>query len=87
MIRRTWSALDTPNRKDFRDKIMLTNLNQCQFAYLSHQQQVMSEWTENAITEGQYREPLPIAIQLTLTFKDWGNMSLLFVIPAALYAK
>ena len=74
-----------PERGHYEDKILLHNLDECSFHYLTRSRQVLAEWRENAVQQNQKKEPLPIALQLTLTLPDWGNMSLLFVIPEALY--
>jgi len=87
LVRRSWEAPDTPNRYKYKDKVLLNKLDQCRFAYLSHDLQVISEWRENALRQNQRKESLPTAIQFTLNLKDWGNMSLLFIIPEALYAE
>jgi general secretion pathway protein J len=87
LVRRSWEALDTPYRNKYQDKVLLNNLDQCKFAYLMHNHQVLSEWHENALRENQRKESLPTAIQFTFNLTDWGNMSLLFVIPEALYAE
>ncbi len=84
LVRRTWENLDSLNRKQYQDKIVLDNLKECSFAYLSQARQLLPEWREYAIQQNQKKETLPIAIQLTLT-PHWGNMSLLFIIPEALY--
>lgn len=85
LIRRSWPYVDIQNRKQFQDKVLLQNLDQCSFAFLSHARQVLPEWREFAVQIHQKRETLPIAIQFTITPHEWGNMSLLFAIPEALY--
>jgi general secretion pathway protein J len=86
LIRRTWEHLDTPTRKQYEDRLLLDNLDDCTFAYLAHNHQIMAEWQAYAIQQNQMRETLPVAIQLNLTLHDWGNMNLLFPIFEALYA-
>ena len=86
LIRRSWQQLDAPARKQVQDRILLTDLDECSFAYLARNRQILSEWRENAVQEDQRKETLPTAVQFTLTLHDWGNMSLLFIIPEALYA-
>jgi len=85
LIRRSWQILDTPDRKHYQDRVLLNNLDECSFAYLAHNRQILSEWHEDAVQQNQKREALPVAIQVTITLHDWGNMSLLFIIPEALY--
>jgi len=86
LIRRTWSHVDIQNRKQYQDKILLQELSQCSFAFLSHARQILPEWHEFAVQLNQKKETLPIAIQFTLTLRQWGNISLLFTIPEAFYA-
>ena len=86
LVRRSWENLDTPNRKQYQDRILLDNLKDCTFAYLSSSRQVLPEWREYAVQQNQKKETLPLAIQFTLTIQNWGDMSLLFAIPEAIYA-
>lgn len=86
LVRRSWETLDAPIRKNYQDKVLLDNLEECSIAYLSNSRQILSEWRPYAVQQTQKKETLPIAIQFTLTVADWGNMNLLFVIPGALYA-
>ncbi|WP_305884783.1 GspJ family T2SS minor pseudopilin variant LspJ [Legionella sp. 27cVA30] len=85
LIRRSWEALDTPQRSHYEDKVLLDNLTQCKFAYLNRNRQILTEWRENAVSQNQKREPLPTAVQFTLNLQEWGEMSLLFIVPEALY--
>ncbi|KGP63470.1 type II secretory pathway protein LspJ [Legionella norrlandica] len=85
LIRRTWSTLDPIDRNIYEDKILLDNITECHFNYLNQNLQPLPEWREQAITQNQRREPLPKAIQMNLSLKDWGEMNMLFIIPGALY--
>ncbi|KTD20418.1 general secretion pathway protein J [Legionella lansingensis] len=88
LLRRTWHVLDTTNRNDYEDKVLLSNLTGCRFAYLNHSLEVLSEWRENAVQQNQRAEPLPKAIQFNLALnKNWDNMIFLTIIPEALYAE
>lgn len=86
LIRRSWDRLDTPERKSYHDKILLDNIDQCSFAYLAHNRQILPVWQDYALQQNQRAETLPTAVKFTLNLRDWGNMSLLFIIPKALYA-
>lgn len=86
LIRRTWEYLDSQNRKNYHNKTILDNINDCSFSYLGHDHQLLKEWRAYAIQQNQQQETLPLAIQLTFTLNEWGNASLLFAIPEALYA-
>lgn len=85
LLRRTWSTLDPIDRNKYEDKVLLDNLSDCHFNYLNQTLQLLAEWREQAITQNQRREPLPKAIQMNLTLKDWGELNMLFIIPGALY--
>lgn len=86
LVRRRWDVLDTLDRTRYKDKILLDNLKECKLAYMTASHQVLAEWQAFAIQQNQKRESLPMAIQLTLTLQNWGNMSLLFAFPEAVYA-
>lgn len=87
LVRRTWLALDTPDRNQYEDKVLLKNLNRCQLAYLNENLQVLPEWHATSLPQDKELPKLPKAVQLTLGFKDWGKASFLFIIPQGLYAK
>ncbi|MDP3561907.1 MAG: GspJ family T2SS minor pseudopilin variant LspJ [Legionellaceae bacterium] len=87
LIRRVWTHLDTPNRDDYQDMVMLNDLSQCSFAYMGLHNNVVSIWNQDMPGGKKIDKlPLPKAIQLKITLKGWGDMTLLFIIPKALYA-
>lgn len=85
LIRRTWNSLDTPNRQNFADKILLDQVNYCRFAYLNNRLELLPEWREYFTSPQQKIEPFPRAVQLSLTLANWGKASFLFILPEALY--
>lgn len=85
-IHRTWETLDTVDRNNYEDKILLTNVDDCHFNYLNEEMQLLAEWRENAVTQNQRKALLPKAIQVNLKLHTWGEINLLFIIPGALYA-
>lgn len=87
LVRRSWPMLDSPNRNNYSDRVLLDNLVQCQFAYLSRNRQVLSEWRSGALQQNQVKEPLPTAIQLKFKLRHWGILDRLFIVPEALYGK
>lgn len=86
LIRRTWSTLDTPDRKDYQDRVLLNQVTHCSFAYLAHNRQSLTEWRPYAVQQNQKKETLPQALQINISMTHWGNMNLLFAVPGALYA-
>lgn len=86
LIRRSFTTLDSLKRHDYQDTVVLGHLKSCSFAYLTNKHQRLSEWREFTVLHNQSKERLPIAVQGIFTFEQWGNMSLLFIIPGGLYA-
>ncbi|MBA2655898.1 MAG: GspJ family T2SS minor pseudopilin variant LspJ [Tatlockia sp.] len=86
LLRRTWISLDAVG-KSYQDKILLTQLTNCQFNYLSSSLQLLDEWQAQRFQPGQAVQPLPKAIQMKLSLNHWGNMNYFFVIPEGLYAE
>lgn len=85
LIRRIWAQLDTPDREDYHDSILLNNLKNCSFAYMGSHQNITPVWYQDTSRESAGKKvSLPKAIQLTLTLKNWGQMVLLYVIPETL---
>ena len=85
LIRRSWSTLDAPNHDIFEDKVLLSNLDDCHFAFLDANLQLLSEWRSNSMPNATTIKMLPKAIQLNLAMPDWGKGTFLFIIPEALY--
>ena len=88
LIRRTWPRLDTPNDENYSDKVLLDDINSFQFGYLDKNLTVLSEINNAALNVTQQQQkatPLPKAIQINLSFKTWGKMSLLFILPEGNY--
>ncbi len=83
LIRRYWSTPNTPHRYQYQDKVLLDHVNQCQFAYLAKNRELLPQWQKKTLPPAMKNESLPTAIQFTVNLKDWGNMSLLFVVPEA----
>lgn len=86
LIHRTWQSLDTLDRNQFKDKILINQLAECHFNYLNQNLQLLPDWHVQNTAENAHNESLPKAIQMNLTLKDWGEIKLFFIIPEALYA-
>lgn len=85
LLRRSWSALDPMDHNRYEDRLLLDELKDCHFAYLSQSLERLSEWRENALNQNQGNEPFPQAIILNLNHQHWGKASFLFIIPEAIY--
>jgi len=78
LIRRIWTQLDTPNRDDYQDTILLDHLRQCQFAYLGPHRHIIATWYSPAPSNAMSAPTsYPSAVQLT-TQNSWGKMVSLF---------
>ena len=87
LIRRSFTTLDSLKRHEYQDTVVLQHLKSCSFAYLTTKHQRLSEWREYTVLHNQAKERLPVAVQGIFSFEQWGNMSLLFVIPGGLHAE
>ena len=61
------------------ERVFLTGLKTCKFAYLQVDRQQVDAWSSSDLHE------LPIALHLTLNLPGQGGVSWLFIIPAGLY--
>ncbi len=86
LIHRTWSMLDTPQRDNYQDKVLLADIENCHFNYLNKNNQLLHDWRPQQNAGDPNAELVPRAIQINLNFKDWGEMNMLFIIPGGLYA-
>ncbi|MCC5791016.1 MAG: GspJ family T2SS minor pseudopilin variant LspJ [Legionellaceae bacterium] len=86
LIRRSWPQVDNADRMRYEDRILIPNLSQCQFMFLNKNRQRFEEWLSESMSSETVKEMFPSGIQLQLTIKDWGEMSLLYLVPEALYA-
>jgi general secretion pathway protein J len=85
LIRRSWEALDTPERHDYEDRVLLSHLESCSFSYISMYQQIMPEWRAYNVEQKQKIQAIPSGVQLIVDPFGWGKMTFLFVIPEGLY--
>ncbi len=85
LTRRSWLMLDSPSRKEYQDKILLTELTECSFSYLSRSRELLKDWRPYALQQNQKNQSLPAAIQVNLGIQHLGAMKMMFIIPEALY--
>lgn len=76
LIRRIWNQLDTTDRDAYQDKILLSNLKFCSFAYIGMHQNIMSSWYQYTSRRKNITttSPLPEAVQLTLNIQNMGKI-------------
>ncbi|HVT62587.1 MAG TPA: type II secretion system minor pseudopilin GspJ [Legionellaceae bacterium] len=85
LIRRSWTLLDTPDRRNYHDEILFDQLTACGFSYIDTAYKIHSNWTIVPKDKTKQRPPLPAGIILHLTFEKWGALDITFSIPGGLY--
>lgn len=87
LIRRHWPVLDAPKRNQYVDRILLSNLQRCQFAYLAQNRQILPMWQGYALQQNQNLAHLPMAIRLSFALNQQSDTHLLFVLPIGVYGE
>lgn len=86
LIRRTWPFLDTPDRRQFHDTHLLTQLKKCSFSYIDAQQNTTADWTQSEENSKEKHKDLPKAWMVELSTRDGKTLVLLLPLPVGLYA-
>lgn len=86
LIRRSWSSIDPVDYTKYKERSLLNNLAQCDFAYVSPSLQVLPEWHGGGATPGGANNALPKAVKLNISLDNNDNLSFLFIFPEGLYA-
>lgn len=82
-IRSSWPVLDHSAKIKADERILLTHVSELQFQYLDLQKKFRDSWPP----PDQKETILPLAIRITLTLQDAGEISQLYLIPAQTPAK
>lgn len=91
LIERRWPVLDSINRKQYQDTVLLHHLSRCEFDFLSQQMEWLAPWRantdigkrQNAVMEMLF---LPKAIRLKLDWQNKGLSKFIFINPIGNYA-
>lgn len=86
LIRRSWVTIDPIDYNTYKERTLLRDLTQCEFAYVNQTLQVLSEWHGSSGPPNQNNSSLPKAVRLTIGLQNNDNMSFLFIFPEGLYA-
>lgn len=68
------NTLKFPENNNDQTETLLTNLKSLSFKYIDKRFQTHDEW---------HAKELPIAMRVTITLSDWGEISELYVLPGA----
>lgn len=65
LIRRTWPVLDSPDRDDYLDTIILKSLQKCKFSYIGMHQRINPTWYQYTLKKDKENmtTPLPQAVR------------------------
>jgi general secretion pathway protein J len=77
LIREAWPVLDQAPRTQPQKRILLNNVTDLQFSYLSQQGRLEKLWPANDKQKNQ----LPRAIQIFIVTQEWGKITQLFIVP------
>lgn len=69
-----------------QSEVLLRSIQDCHFAFINANHQLLPLWRPGAVRTNQRPEPLPQAVQLHYVDPHWGPTVLIFTIPEALYA-
>ena len=87
LIRKSWGVATPTHLNQSQNKVLFNDLKTCHFAYINSNHNTLTTWPDSFKKEPEAKnETLPIAIQVTVTIENLGNMSLLFAVPGGLYA-
>jgi len=73
----TWPAVDQTAKTQPTTRILLSNIQDLTFEYLDEQNHFQKEWPP----QEKKNNALPRAIRISITLKDWGKMSELYILP------
>lgn len=85
--RSSWTVVDLPQESQPADLPLLKNVEELRWRFLDAAGEWREQWPVNEAQVGassaSASEPPPMAVELTLVTKDWGEMRLLFRTPMA----
>jgi general secretion pathway protein J len=84
LIRTTWPVLDQAPQTLPSQRILLRAVTDLRFEYLDYQKKFQTNWPA---ADPKQAAPLPHAVRVFLTLKNWGTLSQLYLIPGARLAK
>lgn len=83
--RSSWRVLDLPQDAKPSDLALLSDVEELRWRFLDAAGEWREQWpaTDSLSSESSADEPPPMAVELTLVTKDWGETRLLFRTPLA----
>lgn len=85
--RSSWPVVDLPQESKPADLPLLANVEEIRWRFLDPAGEWQTRWpveeSQSGALSASAAEPPPVAVELTLVTKDWGEMRLLFRTPMA----
>lgn len=87
LLRATWRVLDLPQEAEPTESVLLHDVQEMRWRFLDSGRRWQTEWPQDNLQGGAQASraaaPPPLAVELTLVSKDWGEIRLLFRTPQA----
>ena len=87
LLRASWTAVDLPDKAEPVELTLLKNVEEVRWRFMDSGREWQAQWPANTMastgTGTAAPEPPPIAVEITLVTKDWGEMRFLFRTPQA----
>jgi general secretion pathway protein J len=80
LIRETWPVLDATTHTQSSQRAILDDVTALHFEYLDRKNHFQNEWPPQN-SDPQQQTPLPKAVRVILSLKNWGNVSQMYIIP------
>lgn len=77
LVRSVWPVLDQTQKTLPSYRTLLHSVTELRFEYLDSKGKFQNNWP----IENQQQEPIPRAIRVTITLKNWGTLTQLFLMP------
>lgn len=83
--RASWKAVDLPQKSEPVDLVLLSSVEEVRWRFLDTGYEWREQWPPDATTRGAGEssagEPPPLAVEITIVTKDWGETRFLFRTP------
>jgi len=76
--RLSWTELDHPAQTDPLKQTLLTGVKSFSVRYMQSDGQWLDQWPPLNVSDNQFLDRLPAAVQIKLTLKDWGEYTRIF---------
>ncbi|THD03183.1 type II secretion system protein GspJ [Panacagrimonas perspica] len=88
LLRSTWPALDLPDKAEPTELALLKEVQELRWRFMDNGHEWQAEWprSEAGQSSNPAAFPPPIAVEITLVTKDWGELRFLFRTPQAALA-